>query len=237
MEITCKRCHQTVQAENCYCPSCGMPQLLYAADAPAGQAPPEHWDDAVPDAATIKWKPALRVAMLLAVPAGVISSGLLPVGIFGVIWMAAAAAWAVVLYVRNQQPAWITSGAGARIGLVTGIMASWLGLGLGGCNLFIRRYFLHQAAQMDTVWKTSVDASLQSSQQITQQWMSGMAAADAAQLQANQANTHAWMLSPWGHAGFAVFYLAAYAVFLLLFAAAGGALGARMLVGTRRTQV
>ena len=69
MEVTCNRCHQTVEAENCYCPTCGLPQLVYAAEGPAGQAQPERWDEAVRDAATIDWKPALRAALLMAIPA------------------------------------------------------------------------------------------------------------------------------------------------------------------------
>lgn len=237
MEISCNRCHQTVQADNCYCPSCGMPQLLYAADAPAGQAQPAHWDEAAPDAATVRWKPALRAAIVVAIPTGVFSSGILQVGgLSGIIVMAAAAAWAVTLYVRSQRPAWITAGAGARIGVVMGMMASWLGFGLNGCDLYVHRFFLHQAGQMDAAWKSFADADFQSSQQMIQQWATWMGGANAAQVQANQAGMHAWMLSPWGHAGFEVFNLAAGAVFLLLFAAGGGALGARMLAGTRRTQ-
>ena len=41
MEITCNRCHQTVRAENCFCPACGLPQLVYSADAANGPAPAE----------------------------------------------------------------------------------------------------------------------------------------------------------------------------------------------------
>ena len=53
--------------------------------------------------AVVEWKPALRAALILAVPAGLLSSGLSPLSFFGLLWMAAAAAWAVMLYVR--QPA------------------------------------------------------------------------------------------------------------------------------------
>src|SRR5580693_3971344 len=115
MEITCKRCHQTIQAENCFCPTCGLPQLVYAPDSANSQAPADRWTEAVRDASMVDWKPAMRSALLLAVPAGLLSSGLSPVGFFGLFWMAAAAAWAVALYVRGQAPAWVTIGAGARI--------------------------------------------------------------------------------------------------------------------------
>ena len=126
MEITCIRCHQTVEADSCYCPTCGLPQLVYSTEGEGGQAQPERWTEAVRDASSVDWKPALRAAMLLAIPAGLLSCGISPVSILGLFWMSAAAAWAVTIYVRGQRPAWITMGAGARIGLVTGLLAGAL---------------------------------------------------------------------------------------------------------------
>jgi hypothetical protein len=229
MEIACNRCHRTVDVEDCYCPACGLPQLFYSAEEFAGQAPAQRWNEAVGDASTVLWKPALRAALMLAVPAGLLCSGLSPVGFLGLLWMAAAAAWAVTLYVRSQRAPWITIGAGARIGLVTGILAGWLAFGVSGVALFVNRFILHQGGQIDTEWKARVDAS----QQMTQQFVAQMGVADAAQLQAQKA----WMLSPWGHAGIEAFGFASGAVFLLFFAVAGGALGARMLARTRRPEV
>ena len=149
MEITCTRCHQTIQTEDCYCPACGLPQLLYTADGVPGQAQPEQWNEAVRDASKVEWKPALRAALMLAVPAGLLSSGLSPLGYLGLFWMAAAAAWAVVLYVRSQRPAWITIGAGARIGLVTGLLGGWLAFSASGGALFVERFVFHQSSQID----------------------------------------------------------------------------------------
>lgn len=230
MEKTCIRCHQAVQTADCFCPSCGLPQLVYTADTENGQAPAERWTEAARDASMVEWKAAMRVAFLLALPAGLLSSGLSPVGVFGLFWMAAAAAWAVVLYVRGQGPAWITARAGARIGLVTGLLAAWLAFSISGGALFVQRFALHQSSQIDSEWKGRVDTS----QQLTQQWASELEPADAAQAQSLRAQVQAWMLSPWGHAGIEVFGLAFNAVFLLFFAAGGGALGARMLARSRR---
>lgn len=237
MEITCNRCHQTVSAENCYCPACGLPQLHYAADGSVGQAQPEHGNETMRDASAVAWKPAIRAALMLGIPAGILSSEVAPTGRFSLLWMTAAASLAVVFYVRNQKPAWITAGAGARIGLVTGILAGWLAFSISGSALYEQRYFFHQSSQIDAGWKAYVDEYSQASQQMTQSWTSGMSAADTAQLQANQAGLHAWMLSPWGHAGFVTFGFIINAVFLILFAVVGGALGARMLVRLRRPEV
>ena len=233
MEVTCTRCHQAVLADNCYCPACGLPQLVYPADAPIGQTPSEHWDGTGRDAGSVDWKPALRAALLLAVPAGLLTSGVSPLGALGLLWMAIAAAWAVTLYMRSQKPAWITLGAGARIGLVTGLLAGWLAFGISGGALFVQRFFLHQSSQMDAAWKTRVLMGQQMAEQLT----SGMTPTDAAQAQAVRAQFQAWMLSPEGHAGMEVFQFATNVLFLLFFAAAGGALGARLLARVSKTEV
>jgi hypothetical protein len=233
MEITCNRCHQTVLEENCYCPACGLPQLVFPADSAPGDAHPERWSEAVQDASVVEWKPALRAALILAVPAGMLSSGVSPLNFFGVVWMATSAAWAVTLYVRSQRPAWITTGAGVRIGLVTGILASWLAFGISGGALFVERYLLHRAAQIDADWNTVLDSLRQASQQGT----AGMAPADAAQVQAIYSQFLAFLAKPEGHAGFLAFGLAVNGLFLLLFAAAGGALGARWMAHYRRPEI
>ena len=233
MEITCTRCHETVLAGNRYCSACGLPQLVYSAEAVPGQAQPVPWNEAVRDASTVEWKPALRVALMLAVPAGILSSGASELGRFGLLWMAVAAAWAVVLYVRGQQAAWIPIGAGARIGLVTGLLAGWLAFGVSGGALFTERFLFHQSSQMDAEWKTYITAG----DQMAQQWAEGVGPAFAAQMQSAQAQNQAWRLSPEGHAGWEAFDLASYSVFLVLFAAAGGAMGARWMARSRRPEV
>lgn len=235
MENTCARCHQTVPAESCYCPSCGLPQLVYEGDTIGVQAAPEHWAEAVRDASVVDWKPAMRAALTLAVPAGLLSSSLSPVGVLGLFWMAGAAAWAVLLYMRNQRPAWITIGAGARIGLVTGLLAAWLAFTISGGALFIQRYVLHQSSQIDSEWKSRVAAS----QEMAQEWTAGMGTSDAAHAEAVALRTQieAWMMSPWGHAGIEAFGMVVNSLFLLFFAAGGGAMGARLLARRRRPVV
>ena len=228
MEINCNRCHQPVEAESCYCPTCGLPQLVYTAENGTGQILPER-TETVRDASSLDWKAAMRAAILLAIPAGVLSSGISPVGILGLFWMLAAAAWAVTLYVRGQRPAWITTGAGARIGLVTGLIAGAVAFGVSGSTLFVQRVVLHQSGTIDNEWKARVEAS----NQLTQQFAAQMGVTDATQLQA-QKNL---MLSPEGHAGIEAFGMATNSLFLLLFAAAGGAMGARLLARSRRPEV
>jgi hypothetical protein len=233
MEITCTRCHQPVQAEAAYCPTCGLPQLVYSADAVPGQAPPERWNQPIRDASTVEWKPALRLALLLALPAGLLSSSISPLNILGLFWMSAAASWAVVLYVRGQRPAWITVGAGARIGLVTGLAACWLAFAIGGGALFVQRYIQHQSAQVDSDWRKQVDATHDFSQRMAD----SLGPDFAAQMKAGRAQNEASMLSPEGHATGEASNMATASAFLLFFAVAGGALGARLLARTRPPEV
>jgi len=92
---------------------------------------------------------------------------------------------------------------------------------------------LHQSSQIDGEWKSRVDTS----QQLTQQWTAGMNTADAAQAQATKTQIQNFMLTPEGHAGFESFGFSINAIFLLFFAAGGGALGARLLARNRRPEI
>ena len=225
MDITCSRCHQTVQADNCYCPNCGMPQLVYAAEGAPGLAQPEMLHGIVRDASMVDWKAALRSVLLLGVPAGFLSSGVSPLWLFSLFWMAGAASLAVTLYMRNQRPAWITIGAGARIGLVTGLLGAWTAAASSGISLFVMRFFLHQGKELDQTWTTII------SDQVTRQWSS--AGVDAQTINIYKG----WLLSPEGRAGAMLSAILFLVAILVFFAVGGGALGARLQVRTRRPQV
>jgi hypothetical protein len=225
MEITCTRCHQTVLADNCYCPTCGLPQLQYSAENVPGQAPPERWLEPVRDASIVDWKRAMRPALALAIPAGALCSLFSPVSIFGLLWMTIAAAWVVALYLRNQRPAWITIGAGARIGLVTGLLGAWTAAAASGLSLFVMRFFLHQGKTLDETWTTII------SDQVARQWTS--AGVDAQTISLYKG----WLLSPEGRAGSMLSAVCFLVAVLIFFAVGGGALGARLQARARRPQV
>jgi hypothetical protein len=223
MELTCSRCHQTVQDGYCYCPNCGLPQLVYSAETSADAGQRERWGEAVRDANTVDWNSALRSTFPLAIPAGILCAMLLPANILGLLLMGATAAWVVALYVRSHRPAWITVGAGARIGFVTGVVGSWTAAAMSGLSLYAIRYWLHQGSWLDGLWQNFLN-----------QWQAQEAAigADAQ----NVAAIKAVIISPEGHAGFVIFMIAFLMGTLVLFAIAGGALGARMLTRARRPE-
>lgn len=232
MEITCTRCHQAIEEGSTYCPMCGLPQLVYQAEAGAGTAQPERRAEPVRDAASIAWKPAMSISAKLAIPAGIVLgvfflySILHESSFLGLLFlMAAASAWVVAIYTRNQKPAWITIGAGARIGLVTGILSAWTATAICGLLLFGARYWFHYGAFIDSFWTdlvTKLFADFSTA--------FGFDAPTAATLKAA-------MLTPQGRAEAFLSMTGELAAALLLFAIAGGALGARFLARPRQPEI
>jgi hypothetical protein len=235
LEVTCRRCHETLREADRYCPVCGLPQLLYvAAEAPVmglGEGVPLPAGDLAALTNGIEWRPALRAAVLLAVPAGVLCSGLSQIGSsLALIWMVGAAVWAVALYARRSRSSRISMGNGARIGLITALLASWLSFSLNALLLWLARFVQHQGSQMDVDWNGYVDKVHQMDLQMAAQM--GMASAQfTQQLQSQQL----LLLSPEGRAGAPLFLFATGTVFLILFAALGGALSARFVGQPRRS--
>ena len=226
METTCNRCHQSLPEDSCYCPTCGLPQIVYSSEDGAAPAQADRWTGALQDAGTVEWKPALRVALLLAVPAGLLSCGQSPVALLSLFWMAAAAAWAVTLYVRKQKPAWVTMGAGARIGLVTGLLAGWFAFAASGLALYLMRFLFGRGKDFDDPWQTLVG-------QMSQQWQQ---MSPDAQTASSLKSFAGWLLSAEGRAGSVLGGLLLLETALLVFAAAGGAIGARLMARTRRPE-
>jgi hypothetical protein len=236
MEQSCSRCRETIQDGYRYCPGCGLPRFVYSSEGCADTAPRDGWDEAMRDGNIVDWRAASRSILPPAIAAGILCSLVSPVGLLGLLLMGAAAAWAVTLYSRPRLPAqsqvWITVRAGARIGLVCGLLAGALAFAVSGCELYAKRYVLHQGSQIDGDWKQFVQLDAQFSQRIA-----GWAGvSDSAEAQAEAAQQASWMLSPQGHAGYVVASLALASFLLVLFAMAGGALGARRLTrGVRRS--
>jgi hypothetical protein len=224
MEVTCTRCHQVVEAGTCYCPACGMPQLVYSTEGGGEQGLGERGETPVRDAASVDWKLAMRLAITMAIPAGILSSMFSPLSIFGVFLMAGAAAWVVAIYLRKERPAWITIGAGARIGLVTGIVGGWTAMAATASSLFALRFFFHQGKSFDDFLQNIVERQLS---------QPGVAGFDAQAVEVFKA----WLLSPAGRAGWIVGSVTVLVGMLMLFAVAGGALSARLLGRPSRRQL
>ena len=186
---------------------------------------PARWDEAVRDASSVAWQPALRSAIMLGLPAGVLCAFLWPVGVLGMVLMGFTGAWVVSLYMRSQQPAWITLGAGARIGLVTGLIAAWASSATAGLTLFAMRYWFHQGNVFDEFWTKLVNV------QLTQQWNN--MGVDAQTMNALKQ----MLLSPDGRAMWALSTITFLMAASLVFAIAGGALSARFQARRRKPRL
>lgn len=174
----------------------------------------------------IAWRPALKAAMMLAIPAGVLSAQMTPIGL---ICMVGAAVWAVSLYARSARSTGISMGTGARIGLVTGLIASWLALTVSGVHLWADRFILRQGSQVDAGILAPIQMGLDFDKQFLAQM--GVANNDAALV---MQRTQASMLSAEGRAGYVLSAFLVSAVFLIFFATIGGAVGARFVAQPRR---
>jgi hypothetical protein len=225
MEETCNRCHQTVLEGNCYCAACGLPQIVYSAENVTGQGQPERLSQPVRDAASIDWHAGLRLAVFVAVPAGIVCSLLSPVSALALLVLPWTSAWVVGLYMHSQRPAWITIGAGARLGLVTGIVAAWVSAAASGAGLYAARYWFHSGNVIDGFWDMVVNV------QLVQKWTEK--GVDAHTI----ASTRVLWLSPEGRSAAVLSMLLMLTATVLAFSTAGGALGARFLGRRRRPEI
>jgi hypothetical protein len=235
LEATCQRCHEPLREADHYCSVCGLPQLVYLETEGPPPLPFGPNDGSVvpvglPEfsATGIAWRPALRACVLLSIPAGFLFFELFPISLFlSPLLMGVAAAWAVALYGKRARLTQITMGAGARIGLITGIFASWLVLTVNGFALWSARFLQHQGSQMDAEFITGVNTGLQRQQQMAAEMgMTGAQAAESAQF---LQTLRVWMLSPEGRAGAILSGLLVCAALLVFFSTIGGAVGARFL--------
>jgi len=106
---------QTIQAENSYCPSCGLPQLVYAADSPGGKSQPEHWNESVRDAGSGRLEGGPRAALRWRFR-GVALRGYPFIGFFGLVVDGCGGSLASLPLPAQPEATLDTIGAGARIG-------------------------------------------------------------------------------------------------------------------------
>ena len=228
MEVNCQRCQAPIDPESSYCSACGLPQLTYSSDETPGPISQQPWHEGGDDAGEVVWRTALRISFLMAIPAGIACSIVSPLGNYGFIWMAIAAAWVVAIYVRRVQPPWITAGAGIRIGLVAGIFSAWFSFIISSIALFTQRYFFNQGAEIDSQFKLFVDTFQKSYLPMVQQMNP-----DPVELAKAQSFV-AWMRAPEGQAGLALLNLTIVCAMLLVISMVGGVVGARLSARSRK---
>jgi len=215
MEQTCHRCSATVEPDAFYCQSCGTPQVRFVSQeeeaASTNSGATVTLQSSTTEHGAVQWKSAIQIAILVALAVGVLST-LLAAG--SVLWVAVGAVVTIAVYHRRQPNTFLARRVGARIGALVGLLAATVALTGNAIFLLIQRYGMHQGHQIDTQLTTIVKQ-----------------AADRAATMDPQAPigtfTNFW-LSAEGRIGLILLTMGFLAALILLFAIAGGVLGAQI---------
>jgi hypothetical protein len=216
MDPVCPRCQTNLSPQARFCPECGAPQLTVEAVEPEPDEASSSGSYSL-NGPQIAWPTAIRMAALLSLPTGVLSSLLS----FSSLWVVAGGVWTVTLY-RRRTLTRINPSLGSRIGCVFGVFAAVVSTLVDAVNLLVTRYGLHRGAEVDsrlhTAMQAGIDRVLASNPDAAHQipWF------------------FQFWLSPDGQAGLALASAILSAGSMLGFSALGGALGARYF-GIRRS--
>jgi len=217
MEPVCHRCGGAVQELSPFCPHCGAPQLRYEAPEEAAPAPAAPQRSARgPD--SIHWRDAIRSAAIIAVPVGLLSSRLGLQGIWAV-WLIAGGFMVISIY-RRRTMTLPTGRMGWRIGLVLGLFTAVIANVVDGVSLVVQRFALHQGAVLDKTYQQAVE--------MTNKMYAQMFPNPSPEVVAGIARWQHFMSTPEAAAAMILVNAAGMAIFMLIFGAAGGALGARL---------
>jgi hypothetical protein len=226
MEPVCHRCGGTVQESGAFCPHCGAPQLRYEAPeetAPASAAPAQRFTVHSPD--SVHWRAAIRAAAIIAVPAGLLSSRLGLQAIWAV-WLIVGGITVISLY-RRSTTTLPTGRMGWRIGVVLGLFTAVIANVVDGVSLVVQRFALHQGAALDQTYHQAV--------QLSSKMYLDLFASSNPEMAAAIAKAQQFWFTPSGAAAMILINAAGMAFFMLIFAAAGGALGARLTARSAQT--
>jgi hypothetical protein len=214
--LLCHRCGANLSASDMFCPNCGSPQLKFAQQeegetAYGGGRPP----GAPPRAQGISWKDAILAALLVAVPAGLLSAvSVLSWGCC--LWVVGGAVLAIVLYHRRAPGFLLETRSGVRIGAVAGLIAAYSSVIATAIWRVFARYVLHQGYAIDQFYDAVIQQStalVKTNPDAEAQW---------------RAYVH-FLMSPDGRAAYTLINAATTSVGIILFSAIGGALGVRLL--------
>lgn len=216
MDLVCHRCSATLEPEAYYCQACGAPQIRYVAgEGETAQGmlgtSVNLQAGAATSSAAISWQIAIRIAALVGTGVGILSA-LLAAG--SVLWVAAGAVMAIGIYHRRRPLTLLGPRVGARVGALLGLIAATVAFAANSALLVVQRYGLHQGSEIDTQLTSIVK----------------QAAARAATMdpQAPVASFTNFWLSAEGRIGLILLTMAFLSVLIVLFAIAGGVLGAQI---------
>lgn len=217
MDLVCHRCSATVEPDAYYCPNCGAPQIRFVPQDENIASTGSDTAGAISASSeaernnSIQWKLTIQIAASVAVGVGILST-LLAAG--SVLWVAVGAVIVIGIYHRRQPHAFLGRQAGARIGALVGLLAAAVALAGNAIFLVIQRYGMHQGKLIDSQLTTIVKQA-------------GERAAAMDPQAPVAAFTNFW-LSAEGRIGLILLTMGFLAALILLFAIAGGVLGAQI---------
>jgi hypothetical protein len=221
MNLVCHRCGATLSASELFCPDCGSPQLKFARQEEADSEFPGRPGGTIARVQGISWKDAILAALLVAVPAGLLTSvSVLSWGCC--LWVIGGAVLAIVVYHRRAPGFLLETRSGIRIGAIAGLITAYSSVIATAIWRVFARYVLHQGYAIDQFY----DALIQQSTALVQ------TNPDA------QAQWHSmvhFLMSPDGRAAYTLMNAATTSLGIVLFSAVGGALGVRLLASRKAT--
>jgi len=213
MAIPCYRCHEALSGEEPFCAHCGAPQLCVPESEAVLSAQEGSLQHTIDQAAgMLRWRTAVQAALIVALPAALLSALLSP----GTLWAFGGGFLTVALY-RRRTASPTNGKLGWRIGGLMGIVAAALSMAIQGASLVFDRFVLHEGAKIDSEFQTEMQSVLHAMQQqnpdISTQmpWFSH------------------FLLTPYGIAAVFLAGSLMLALSLVLFSALGGAIGGRYL--------
>jgi hypothetical protein len=220
MNLLCHRCGATLSASELFCPDCGSPQLKFAqqeevdGDSVSGRPP-----GTPARSQGISWKDAILAALLVAVPAGLLSAvSVLSWGCC--LWVVGGAVLAIVVYHRRAPAFLLETRSGIRIGLIAGLIAAYSSVIATAVGRVFARFVLHQGYAIDQLYDAVIQQStalVQTNPDAEAQW---------------RTYVH-FLLSPDGRAAYTLINAATTSLGIILFSAIGGALGVRLLASRK----
>ena len=219
MDFVCHRCSATLDPEAYYCPECGSPQVRYVAqqdDETGRRNTGVNPATATGMATSVSWKLAIQIAAIVGPGVGILWA-VLAAG--SVLWVAVGAVVAMGIYHRRRPLTKLAPRVGARVGALLGLIAATVAFAANSVLLVIQRYGLHQGNEIDSQLTSIVK----------------QAAARAASMdpQAPVTTFTNFWLSAEGRIGLILLTMAFLSVLIVVFAIAGGILGAQIYRSSR----
>lgn len=231
MPSHCHRCGSPVALDASFCPSCGAPQLRISLpdEAPEAQADgsstageaqsstrsaAQPWNRFSAQRQGIDWRRGFRVALVIAVPVGILTA--LPAVSLGfLLWVIGGPVAVIALY-RRQTPSRSVDGrSGFRLGALMGLFAAYVSAALVGALSLVERYTLRLGGLMD---REFADRLRQSTAMVQ----------TGADTEAQMRNYVHFLLTPDGRAAMSLAGAAITALLTILLAGFGGMLGVRL---------